>query len=149
MNGLSNIRARIRYLLLVVLLYFGHSSAFCSESPAQTVERFYGWAIPDLRARDSEGLAPARQFLGKELFSALEAQARYEVACGLMTPDGDKGHMIEEHPFFPALDGFGSLVSTKAAIKGDSARVQARFRSFESPEEWTDTIVLRRDGNRW
>lgn len=154
MNGLRRlleIRARMKYahLLLVALLHFGHSSAFCSEYPARTVERFYGWAIPDRLARESDGLAPARQFLGQELFSALEAQARYEAACAQMTPKDMKGHMIEEHPFFPALDGYGSLVSTKAAIKGDSARVQARFRSIESPNEWTDTVVLRRDGDRW
>lgn len=145
-------------VLLAALLLFGSPSAFSGESPVRTVEGFYDWAIhkstPASNSTDeSEGIAAARQFLGQELFAALEAQRAYEKACVRLVPKDIKGHMLDQSPFFLQPDAVGALLSTKAVVKGDTARVYAKLTyapvSDSAENQWTDTVVLGRRDQRW
>lgn len=158
MNGLKDllsVRARMSSprLLLTALLLLSHSSAFCSESPIRTVEGFYDWAIHRSGSDESQRIAPGRQFLGEELFNAIEAQHIYEKACVRLVPEDIKGHVLDQSPYFSGPDGVGALLSTKAVVKGDTARVYAQLTyapaSDSAENRWTDTVILGRRKNRW
>ncbi|MET0655951.1 MAG: hypothetical protein ABWY94_10325 [Pseudoxanthomonas sp.] len=141
-----------RRFLLAFLLFLVSRDVFCSESPDRIVERFYDWAIHTVPGDPSgfkQGLDPARQLLGQELFLALEAQRAYEQTCVRLVPKGDmKPHMLDQSPFFDAPDAVQFLESTRAVIKGDTARVFARL-SYDDAYPAMDTVILRRKDDRW
>jgi hypothetical protein len=133
--------------LLAALLVLATSSASGSEPPTRTVEHFYAWAIRPSLADRGRGLAPARQFLGQELFAALELQRAYEKACSRLVPPDVKPYMLDQSPFFLWPDKAKSLQSAKATIKGDTALILAEL-SYDDLR-WTDTVVLRRVDSHW
>jgi hypothetical protein len=151
-------RMRRSRVLLTVLLFLGSPSAFSGESPVRAVERFYDWAIHTPThipngADESQRIAPARKFLGQELFTALEAQRAYGDACVRLVPEDIKGHILDQSPFFLHPDGVGALLSTRAVVKGNAARVYAQLTyapvSDSVENRWTDAVILGRRGNRW
>lgn len=93
------------------------------------------------------GLAPVQKLLGEELLDALEEQRIYEAACTRLVPVDVKPYMLDQSPFFLWPDKAKSLVSVKAVIKGDTARVSAQLAYEEL--RWTDTVVLHRRGREW
>lgn len=140
--------------LLLTLLSFSYSGAYCAESPASTVEKFYDWAIH--RLDEGRGIASGRQYLGQELLSALEAQRNYETACSRLAPKDHVSYSLPGNPFFHGPDKVRALLTAKAVIKADTAHVGAQLTygsasgglpSVEGP--WTDTVILRRKDNRW
>ena len=133
--------------LLAALLLLATSSASGSGPPTQTVEHFYAWAIRPAPADRGRGLTPARQFLGQELFAALEAQRAYEKACSQLVPSDVKPYMLDQSPFFLWPDKAKSLQSTRVMVKGDIARVLAEL-TYDDLRR-TDTVVLRRRDDRW
>lgn len=136
----------LRYLA-VALLVVSHSAASGAESPARTVESFYAWAIRPAPEDQGHGLAPARPFLGPELLLALEAQRNYEKACARLVPADVKPHMLDQSPFFLWPDGATSLEATRTVARGNVSRVFAQL-AYDSLR-WTDTVVLRRENDRW
>jgi len=125
-------------------------SASAANSPSRVVEDFYVWAMQTTRSEaggKSASLASVRSLIGKELYSALETQSDYELACAKLIPDDIKGHMLDQSPFFDSPDGVHSLHSTKTTVIGDVARVYALFSLPD--RQWTDTVILRRRGNQW
>jgi len=133
--------------LLTVLLLLSSFNAFAGDSPVHTVEDFYAWAIRPASGDLGNGLSPVRQLLGQELFAALEAQSAYENACSKLVPTDIKPYMLDQNPFFLRPDKAKALVSAKATIKGDTARVLAQLAYDDL--RWTDTVVLRRGDNHW
>jgi hypothetical protein len=132
---------------LAALLLLGPFAALADESPVRTVENFYGWAIRPSAKDLGKGLDPVRPLLGQELVAALEAQRAYEAACARLVPAGVKPYMLDQSPFFLWPDKAKSLLSAKATVKGDTARVIAQLAYDDL--RWTDTVILRRTENRW
>lgn len=135
---------RCSRFLLLVLLSFSHSSAYCADSPVRTVERFYAWAM---RPALGEDPARVRELLGQELFVAIEAQRAYEKTCVPLAPGTDKPYMLDQSLFFYGAERATSVVSTRAVVEGDIAHVLTKLAYYN--DRWADTVVLRRKGDRW
>lgn len=131
--------------LYAMSLWLSAFAATAGESPVSTVQTFYAWAIAPEHA-DGD-VAQVRHLLGRELFAALEAQRAYEAACARRVPADVKPHMLDQSPFFLWPDQPTAMVSTIAQVKGDTARVRARL-AVDSLQ-WTDTVVLGRQDDRW
>lgn len=132
-------------VLCAMSLWLSAFAAIAGEPPARTVQMFYAWAIAPEHA--DAGVAQVRHLLGRELFAALEAQRAYEAACAKLVPADVKPHMLDQSPFFLWPDQPTALVSTTAQAKGDTARVRARL--AVDGLQWTDTVVLGRQDDRW
>lgn len=131
--------------LCAVGLWLGAFAAAAGEPPARTVQAFYAWAIAPEQGNGD--VAQVRHLLGRELFAALEAQRAYEAACARLVPADVKPHMLDQSPFFLWPDQPTALVSTTAQVEGDTARVRARL--AVDGLQWTDTVVLGRQDDRW
>lgn len=131
--------------LCAMSLWLSAFAATAGESPVRTVQAFYAWALAPEHAGGD--VAQVRHLLGRELFAALEAQRAYEAACAKLVPADVKPHMLDQSPFFLWPDQPTALVSTTARVKGDTARVRARL-AVDSLQ-WTDTVVLGRQDERW
>ncbi|AJC46529.1 nuclear transport factor 2 family protein [Xanthomonas sacchari] len=131
--------------LLAMSLCLSAFGAVAGQSPVSTVQTFYAWAIAPEHA-DGD-VAQVRKLMGRELFAALEAQRAYEAACAKRVPADVKPHMLDQSPFFLWPDQPTALVSTTAQVKGDTARVRARL--AVDGLQWTDTVVLGRQDDRW
>ncbi len=134
----------IRFLC-AMSLWLGAFAAIAGESPARTVQTFYRWAIAPEHA-DGD-VAQVQQLLGRDLFAALQAQRAYEAACAKLVPADVKPHMLDQSPFFLWPDQPTALVSTTAQVTGDTAQVRARL--VVDNQQWTDTVVLGRQDDRW
>ncbi|MCI2260617.1 nuclear transport factor 2 family protein [Xanthomonas indica] len=126
-------------------LWLSAFAASAGESPVRTVQTFYAWAIKPEHA-DGD-IARVRHLLGRQLFAALAAQRAYEAACAKLVPADVKPHMLDQSPFFLWPDQPTALVSTTARVKGDTARVRVRL--VVDSLQWTDTVVLGRQDDRW
>ncbi|MET0550793.1 MAG: DUF3828 domain-containing protein [Xanthomonas sp.] len=131
--------------LCAVGLWLSAFAAIADASPVGTVQAFYAWAIAPQHA-DGDA-AQVRHLLGRELFAALQAQRAYEAACAKLVPADVKPHMLDQSPFFLWPDQPTALVSTTAQVKADTARVRARL--AVDGLQWTDTVVLGRQDDRW
>ncbi len=132
-------------VLCAISLWLSAFAAIAGESPVRTVQTFYAWAIAPKHA-DGD-VAQVRHLLGRELFAALEAQRAYEAACAKLVPADVKPHMLDQSPFFLWPDQPTALVSTTAQVTGDAAQVRARLAIDD--QQWTDTLVLGRQDDRW
>lgn len=126
-------------------LWLSAFAAIAGESPARTVQTFYAWAIAPEHA-DGD-VAQVRQLLGRELFAALQAQRAYEAACAKRVAADVKPHMLDQSPFFLWPDQPTALVATTAQVTGGTARVRARL--AVDGQQWTDTVALGRQDDRW
>lgn len=133
--------------LLAILLLLIPFGSMAHDSPERTVQDFYAWAIHTTSNDPDKEAARVQPLLGQELFTALAAQRAYEESCARLAPADMKPHMLDQSPFFLWPEGAQALLSTQASVAGDTARVSARL-AYED-FHWTDTVVLRRESDRW
>jgi len=138
---------RVQYFIPTLLLSLCPLSSSASESPVPVVENFYSWAIQPAPQDLERGLGPVSHVLGRELLAALETQRAYEKACARLVPPDIKPYMLDQSPFFLGADGAKTLVSAKATVNGDVARVSAQL-AYDHIR-WTDTVILRRENSHW
>jgi hypothetical protein len=125
---------------------------FLPDTPAGVAQVFFEMLAPRSvqSVPNADELAKLAPMLTSELVAALE-RALAERDRSVVEHPGDKPPYLDGAMFVSLFEGFTQARPLTVATEGDQARVPVCFAYVDADgrAEWTDTVVLRKEGGSW